>query len=249
MLYLNLKKSTPNYMVYAELGIKPLIYTIKARMVNYWARIVHYHENRFNCILYHLILSKCNNDHASFKWLDFIKDILNECGLSYVWNDEGLHNFNIKWLKELVKQILNDQFQQTLLSNMRNSSKASNYILFKENCDFEDYLDILSDKERITLCKFRTTNHRLIIETGRWHNIDRDDRICTLCNAGLIGDEFHYLLECTYFNDDRKNFLGENYCVRPNTMKYKNLMSTKNVPVLRNLCQLIKIIFSVACPP
>ena len=41
-------------------------------------------------------------------WLDFIKDILNECGLSYVWNDEGLHNYNIKWLKELVKQILND---------------------------------------------------------------------------------------------------------------------------------------------
>ena len=163
---------------------------------------------RFNCILYHLILSKCNNDHASFKWLDFIKDILNECGLSYVWNDEGLHNFNIKWLKEVVKQILNDQFKQTLFSNMRNSSKASNYMLFKENCDFEDYLDILSDKERITLCKFRTTNHRLIIETGRWHNIDRDDRICTLCNAGLIGDEFHYLLECTYFNDDRKTFLG-----------------------------------------
>ena len=151
-------------------------------------------------------------------------------------------------LIEVVKQILNDQFKQTLFSNMRNSSKASNYMLFKENCDFEDYLDILSDKERITLCKFRTTNQRLIIETGRWHNIDRDDRICTLCNAGLIGDEFHYLLECTYFNDDRKNFLGENYCVRPNTMKYKNLMSTKNIPVLRNLCQFIKVIFSVACP-
>ena len=82
-----------------------------------------------------------------------------------------------------------------------------------------------------------------------WHNIDRDDRICTLCNAGLIGDEFHYLLKCTYSNDARKNFLGENYCVRPNTMKYTNLMSTKNVPVLRNLCQLIKLIFSVACPP
>ena len=81
-----------------------------------------------------------------------------------------------------------------------------------------------------------------------WHNIDRDDRICTLCNAGLIGDEFHYLLECTYFNDARMNFLGENYCVRPNTMKYKNLMSTKNVPVLRNLCQLIKLIVYVACP-
>ena len=50
-MLLNFKKSTPNYMVYAELGIKPLIYTIKARMVNYWARIVHYHENRFNYFL------------------------------------------------------------------------------------------------------------------------------------------------------------------------------------------------------
>ena len=69
------------------------------------------------------------------------------------------------------------------------------------------------------------TNNRL--DTGRWHNIDRDDKICTLCNAGLIGDKFDYLLECTYFNDDRKNFLGENYCVRPNTMIYKTLMSTK----------------------
>ena len=57
-----LKKSTPNYMVYAELGAKPLIYTLKARMINYWARIVHYTENRYNCIFYNLILSKCNND-------------------------------------------------------------------------------------------------------------------------------------------------------------------------------------------
>ena len=94
------------------------------------------------------------------------------------------------------------------------------------------------------------------IKQNNWHvfffklvKILKNDRICTLCNAGLIGDEFHYLLECTYFNDNRKNFLGENYCVRPNTMKYKNLKSTKNVPVLRNLCQFIKVIFSVACPP
>ena len=56
--------------------------------------------------------------------------------------------------------------------------KASSYKLFKENCEFEGYLDLLNDNERILLCKFRTTNHRLIIETGRWQNIDREDRIC-----------------------------------------------------------------------
>ena len=248
-MLLCLKKSTPNYMVYAELGAKPLIYTVKTRMINYWARIVHYTENRFNCIFYNLILSKCNNEGANFKWIDFIKNILNECGLTYIWNDQGLYNFNIKWLKELIKQILNDQFQQILISNMQNSSKASNYKLFKENCEFEEYLDLLNDNERILLCKFRTTNHRLIIETGRWQNIDREDRICNLCNEGLVGDEFHYLLECNYFNDDRKNLLGDEYCVRPNVIKFKKLMTSKNVPVLRKLCHFIKIIFSIACPP
>ena len=132
---------------------------------------------------------------------------------------------------------------------MQNSSKASNYKLFKEKCEFEEYLDLLNDNERILLCKFRTTNHRFIIETGRWQNIDREDRICNLCNEGLVGDEFHYLLECNYFNDDRKNLLGDEYCVRPNVIKLKKLMNSKNVPVLRKLCHFIKIIFSVACPP
>ena len=60
---------------------------------------------------------------------------------------------------------------------MENSSKGICYILFKENFEFETYLDILSDKDRITLCKFRTCNHRLPIEIGRWQNVDRSDRI------------------------------------------------------------------------
>ena len=67
------------------------------------------------------------------------------CPQGYFYNDQGLYNFNIKWLKELIKQILNDQFQQILLSNMHNSSKAANYKLFKENCEFEEYLDLLND--------------------------------------------------------------------------------------------------------
>ena len=46
-----------------------------------------------------------------------------------------------------------------------------------------------------------------------------------------------------------KNLLGDEYCVRPNVIKFKKLMTSKNVPVLRKLCHFIKIIFSIACPP
>jgi hypothetical protein len=53
--------------------------------------------------------------------------------------------------------------------------------IFKENFEFENYFRILEDKDMHTLCKFRTTNHKLPIETGRWNNIDRVNRICTKC--------------------------------------------------------------------
>jgi hypothetical protein len=35
------------------------------------------------------------------------------------------------------------------------------------------------------------------IETERWHNIVRNDIICTLCREN-IGDEFHYLFICKH---------------------------------------------------
>ena len=69
-------------------------------------------------------------------------------------------------------------------SEMHNSSKATYYKLFKNDIDFEEYLDKLNDGDRLIFCKFRTTNHRLIIETGRWSGVNREDRICNLCNQG-----------------------------------------------------------------
>ena len=38
--FLHARKSTPLYMIYAELGRYPIGLTIKARMVNFWARLV-----------------------------------------------------------------------------------------------------------------------------------------------------------------------------------------------------------------
>jgi hypothetical protein len=75
-----------------------------------------------------------------------------------------------------------------------------NYRIFKENFEFENYFRVLEDKDIYTLCKFRTTNHKLPIP-GRWNNIDRVNRICTKCDNITIGDEYHYIMECIYNKD------------------------------------------------
>ena len=56
----------------------------------------------------------------------------------------------------------------------------------------------LSFKERKALSNFRTSSHNLPVETARYQQItDREHRLCPLCNES-VGDEAHYLTECSY---------------------------------------------------
>jgi hypothetical protein len=78
---------------------------------------------------------------------------------------------NDVWLKEIVK----DQFKQTWLENIQKNSKTLNCRLFKDKLEFENYFDILEDRDISTFCHFRTVNHKLPIEYGRWNNIQREN--------------------------------------------------------------------------
>ena len=56
--------------------------------------------------------------------------------------------------------------------------------------------------------KIRILSHFLPVETGRWEGIDISDRTCALCeNVDEIADEYHYILICPFFNEQRKTFL------------------------------------------
>ena len=142
------------------------------------------------------------------------KKRFDETGYSNIWINQDIPNSN--WLISSIKLRLHDQFKQGWYSRIEQSPKALNYRIFKENFEFENYFRILEDKDIYTLCKFRTTNHKLPIETGRWNNIDRVNRICTNCDNIAIGDEYHYIMECEYFSNFRNRFIVTNLRERPN---------------------------------
>ena len=98
----------------------------------------------------------------------------------------------------------------------------------------ECYLLSLTENLYLTLIKFRTSNHKLPVEVGRWENIPYEDRKCSLCDKNGIGDEFHYLLICPYFANDRKLFLKPYFYLRPNIPKFKALLQTTNKTILFN---------------
>ena len=100
--------------------------------------------------------------------------------------------------------------------------KSLNYKLFKKSLSFEEYLLNLLANLSKKYCMFRTGNTKLPIETGRWFNTPRENRICKLCNSKKIGDEFHYLLKCTYsvIQTSRIQNLSKYYQSNPNIIKF-----------------------------
>ena len=67
-----------------------------------------------------------------------MKSILDDCGLSFIWNDQIPINRLLS--KSIVRQKLNDQFIQNWFSQINNTSKGEFYSLFKEEFQLESYL-------------------------------------------------------------------------------------------------------------
>ena len=167
------------------------------------------------------------------KWVANIIDLLDNYGLSQIWLEQK--QVNVNWVKLVFEQRIRDTIKQNWYNEVQNNSQCINYRIVKDNLDFESYLRKLNYNDRINLCKFRCGNHHLPCVAGRYVNIPRSKRKCKLCDLNAMGDEFHYLFECTYFSDDRAKYISRYYVIRPNILKMSSLFNTRSSKKLSQL--------------
>ena len=91
------------------------------------------------------------------------------------------------------------------------------------------------------LFAFRSRNHRFPVEIGRWTGQPLSEHKCNFCKTEL-GDEFHFLLVCKYFQEHRKRYINKFYYDRPNILKYRELMNKTNASELKKLCKFVDIL-------
>ena len=159
----------------------------------------------------------------------------NNCILKSCYDDMLVNSDT--WLMNVkYENRVKDIHQQLILSCIHNSSKGALYQHLVDNFTLQFYLrKSLDTRCQIYIAKFRLSSHNLNIESGRFHNVTRRNRICNLCQLQDIEDEFHFILKCPIYNEYRQKFVKRYYRTRPSVFKLTQLLSTNNGKELNKL--------------
>ena len=88
---LSVNKFTSSMMVYGELGAIPLDVDIKSRMLTFRARLCFGYKHKISNTIYSLLYTLDEKNILVFKseWIETMKTILNNCGLSGLWLNQS----------------------------------------------------------------------------------------------------------------------------------------------------------------
>ena len=187
---------------------------------------VVFHDNEVDSP--HTCKQRYDNGLPTSEWFLNIVNLLNTYGIQALPE-------SIEGIKAVVKQVhiaLKQDYLNRWETKLINSPKCSTlYKHIKTVFEMEHYLTKLPYNLRIALSRLRISNHRLPIESGRYRRnyVPREERLCTKCNSGQIGDEYHFLLVCT--NPElislRERYMSPYYIINPNTDKLSELFNNK----------------------
>ena len=216
-----------NIGVWGETGRYPLTYECLRLTFNYYNRIQNLNDDSFLSLAF-----KAQKTH-DLPWYHNLTKILttnlNSCETNSTTSDPPRHPSDFMIHNCFVRDPsrINQPFSisQKALGNLKNnftqcwnlvkekSPKLSFYHQIKPNFGTESYLsEVTFFKHRSAMTRLRISAHDLQIETGRYNNQAREERICKWCqlvlNVNSIENEQHFLLECDLYTRPRRAFLS-----------------------------------------
>ena len=180
-------------------------------MLKFW---LHIHDPAYH----NPILATANNELNATNgfWLNSLKKLYD----LFNWHWSG-HPPTLSDIAKMTSD-LHESFKYYWCQKIRCLSKTETLVAIGKKFEPENYItEIKCRKIRSSFAKFRTSSHRLEIETGRHAHIKRPGcrptpiprnlRHCMLCKElriTAIGDETHMLLHCPLLLDERKTLIS-----------------------------------------
>ena len=132
-------------------------------------------------------------------WCCKIKSVFEQLNCTEVFNDKVL--CDLDKCKAQLFTIAETTWKQDVLSK----PKLRTYVKFKNELTVSDHVKFVFNRyERSLLSKFRCGILQLHIETGRFNQVQLEERLCAVCNMNCIEDEFHFLCICPLYGEERQ---------------------------------------------
>ena len=198
-------------------------------MIRLWNKLLLMDESR-------LTRNVFDWDYENQKgWCLQVKELFISIGLLDVYLEK--RNCDLRLVESRLFETRQNQWKEMLITN----PKLRTYRLFKNVINTENYVYIKNRKKRSLLAQLRLGILPLNIEMGRFRNIPVEERICELCDCGMVEDEKHFLCICTLYEEYRDDMYcaieNENFPTMSVDAKFNYLMENECNKVSSFLCQ------------
>ena len=237
-LLLNSYQFTPKCMLYGESNSIDMTTRINVKMISFWNKIRNSNTCKYSTRMCEFLSELRNkNEDTNFKWINKIRNILEETSLLSSWQSNSIN-------MTLLKDSCNNIFLRRWKDEVNQNSQCSFYELIKPLPKIEKYMLDIRHSAKSNLLKFIMRNNHLPVTYNRFYEKYTYDDKCPLCKSGEIGNEIHYLFSCTFFNEERllhlPGSIKQNYDI-DNKLALSQLLTSSNNDLI-SLSFFVKII-------
>jgi len=209
---LGVSKRATNAAVKGELGRYPLLITILTQSYKFWARTcllpIEFHVKKS-----YVESMMTNLDHNKKTWSNCMYIIMSNFNHPMIWESQGDIDtpINSKFFTESLESKYTSQWKSHIAKaeDPLIPNKLRSYADFKSDFKIENYILSCPLENRRLFSKLRISSHNLSIETGRYTKpkTPREKRNCIFCKQVAVEDEFHMLMNCSLYSEERANFI------------------------------------------
>jgi len=200
--FLGVHRFAPNHVLEGDMAWSSAQTNRHVEMIRLWNRLVCMSSNRLTRKLFEYDIS-----HLSNNWSSEVKEIMSKIGKIEVFTNQTVCEI------DEAKQLLDDLEILEWENSRYSKPKLRYYNMYKTEFGVSDYVLFNIPKyKRSLMAQFRAGILPLEIETGRFRNTPLNERICKLCNLHEIEDEYHFLLRCEMFDNERQTMFSK--CVQ-----------------------------------
>ena len=198
-IFLGVGRLQPLVSLQYELNMMPLRWEGMRRCIEFWVMVLRLNEER----LLKEVMLEALEKGCKIKWVQNLKKCLGMFG----WDGVSVEDLRGLSMGEVRKVLMDVVWREVRGEWKKEAQRRPNLEiigrLIEKECEGRCMM-VKCKRRRRWLMKLRVGTAELGVETGRWHGVRREERICKNCRSGEVEDVKHVVMRCTYVEEERE---------------------------------------------